>query len=101
MPDEKRFPIQSTGTVPWWAAERAYKGYAAAGHGAQSLERVAERGGFGPHEFAVLFQGLSYNDERFGDRWIPALVATAAELGAEWDVSAIPWLQADRKRRGD
>lgn len=101
MPKEKRFPIQHGGSVPWWAAERAYEGYAAAGHGDQSLERLAQRGGFGVGEFGVLFQGLAYNDARFEERSQPAVIATAIELGAQWDVTGNPWLQPNRKRRTD
>ena len=95
---ERRFPIQNAGTVPWSAAEKAYEGYAAAGHGSQSLERVAQRGGFGVGEFAVLYQGLAYNDARFEDRVEPATVATAIELGADWDVTGNQWLKPNRKR---
>ncbi len=94
---ERRFPILRAGTVPWSAAERAYKGYVAAGHGGQSLERVAERGGFSAGEFAVMYQGYKYNDRRFDDRWIPCVIATAIELGHEWDVGMVAWLQ-ERKQ---
>lgn len=51
----KRFPIQQTGSVPWEAAEKAYTAYAARYGTGQSLERLAERGGFGLAEFAVLY----------------------------------------------
>ena len=34
-------------TIPWWLAEEAYKFYAEIYGTGQSLERLAERGGFG------------------------------------------------------
>ena len=53
----KRFPIQGGLTVSWVAAERAYRRYAELFGTDQSLERLAERGGFGLFEFAVLHEG--------------------------------------------
>ena len=46
-PDNKTFPVIGFGRIPWSVAERAYDSYVAnfGGRG-QSLERVAERGGF-------------------------------------------------------
>lgn len=73
MKSERRFPIQSNimefrlgrgrrevsaTTVPWSEAEIAYQTYAAAGHGDQSLEDLARRGGFGRFEFAFLRAGF-------------------------------------------
>lgn len=68
---ERRFPIQGgwsdaewrrlpATSVPWAHAEQAYRQYAklfpdSARH--QSLERLAERGGFGRSEFATLYFG--------------------------------------------
>ena len=52
----KMFPIQDGPDVPWEAAEQAYETY---GRGGQTLERLAERGGFGMDEFVMLFHGLS------------------------------------------
>lgn len=49
--------------VPWSVHERAWRRYAALGHGDQSAERVAERGGFGWAELCVLLTG--------GDPWNP------------------------------
>ena len=67
---ERRFPIQSdllnrrphqgairdvpATTVPWSEAEIAWQTYDYLGHGDQSLERLAERGGFGRYGFAML-----------------------------------------------
>ncbi len=54
--DCKQFPIQSEYinkihypecTIPWWLAELAYKDYSKRYGTSQSLERLAERGGFG------------------------------------------------------
>lgn len=48
---ERRAPVQGdryrvAGTIPWSVHLKAWEGYAAAGHGSQSAERLAERGGF-------------------------------------------------------
>ena len=51
-----RFPIQGFALgVPWSAAESAYKVYARRYGREQTLERLAERGGFGLYEFAALY----------------------------------------------
>jgi hypothetical protein len=50
----KRFPIQGGLSVSWAAAEQAYRGYTRLYSDAQSLERIAERGGFGLGEFVCL-----------------------------------------------
>ena len=63
MPDDTRpFPIQGgdsyrdsegrllhtqKSTIPWWLAEIAYKYYSEIYGNQQTLERLAERGGFG------------------------------------------------------
>lgn len=43
----KVFPIQNVGLIPWSLAERAYKDYSGRHGKTQSLQRMAERGGFG------------------------------------------------------
>lgn len=53
----KRFPIQQVGLVPWGLAERAYERYAQLYGRSQSLERLAERGGFGLAELGFLLRG--------------------------------------------
>lgn len=57
MSDERMFPIQSQRgakahplSIPWSVAELAYSVYAGLYGRSQSLERLAERGGFGPGE---------------------------------------------------
>jgi hypothetical protein len=54
------FPIQTERgakphplKIPWSVAEKAYSVYAVL-HGSQSLQRLAERGGFGPSEMDTL-----------------------------------------------
>lgn len=67
--DNMRFPIQSHHTktnqgmahlagssIPWWLAEIAYEHYAARFGTQQSLERLAERGGFGRDELVGLLR---------------------------------------------
>lgn len=46
--------------IPWWLAEEAYKFYAKEFGTAQSLERMAERGGFGREELLSLLRRENY-----------------------------------------
>ena len=69
MNDMRQFPIQGgmrgekpfgncdVSKVPWWLAEIAYAHYASLFGTQQSLERLAERGGFGREEFVLLLRG--------------------------------------------
>ena len=43
-------------TIPWWLAEIAYEHYAERYGTQQSLERLAERGGFGRRELVALIR---------------------------------------------
>jgi hypothetical protein len=57
--DTRPFPIQSEGgrkasVIPWWLAEIAYERYAELYGDRQSLERLAQRGGFGRLELVEL-----------------------------------------------
>ena len=64
--DTRPFPIQADygigdkkkvkSTVPWWLAEIAYEYYAKRFGKTQSLERLAERGGFGREELVMLIR---------------------------------------------
>lgn len=64
MTDTRPFPIQADhqrprnepSTIPWWLAEVAYEYYAAKFGTQQSLERLAERGGFGREELVGLLR---------------------------------------------
>lgn len=53
----KTFPIQRVGRIPYSIAERAYQRYVQLYGSKQSLERLAERGGFGLVELGVLLRG--------------------------------------------
>lgn len=64
MPNET-FPIQveiqgrlrlPATQIPWWLAEIAYKHYVELYGSQQSLERLAERGGFGRDELLTLLR---------------------------------------------
>ncbi len=44
-------------TIPWWLAEKAYEIYSNQFGTQQSLERLAERGGFGRYELTRLLKG--------------------------------------------
>lgn len=63
----RRAPVQGDrglhgpGTIPWTTHLLAWDGYAAAGHGSQSAERIAERGGFSYIEVQCAIAG-HYND---------------------------------------
>ncbi len=50
--------------IPWHFHERAWGAYAAAGHGDQSAERLAERGGFGVYELVACLALGDYNKPR-------------------------------------
>jgi hypothetical protein len=63
--DTKPFPIQGTlrsggglkpSTISWWLAEIAYAEYKRRYGGQQSIERMAERGGFGRQELLDLLR---------------------------------------------
>ena len=54
---DKRFPIQGGLTISWEAAQRAYDHYAKLYGRSQTLQRLAERGGFGIREFVELWYG--------------------------------------------
>jgi hypothetical protein len=47
-------PGREPGTVAWAEHEQAWRTYAARGHGGQSAERIAQRGGFGYAELVDL-----------------------------------------------
>lgn len=55
--EERMFPIQDGDNVLWSEAEKAYSTYTRLFGNSQSLERLAERGGFGKREFELLYQG--------------------------------------------
>jgi len=70
MDDNRPFPIQheykrnkagemerhESSEIPWWLAEVAYEWYAKRYGTKQSLERLAERGGFGRSELIMLIR---------------------------------------------
>lgn len=68
MAEERRFPIQAEWnhkdhlrypalSIPWSVAEMAYRNYAARYGNGQSLETIAQRGGFGREELLRLLDG--------------------------------------------
>lgn len=60
---EAMFPMQDGPNIPWSVAQKIYKLYSGLFGTEQSLERLAERGGFGWAE--VKFIGEKYK-KRFG-----------------------------------
>lgn len=66
--DEERWaPVQGMASgivgIPWGLHERLWGVYAAWGHGSQSAERMAERGGFGLGEIARLSVGYYHGED--------------------------------------
>ena len=53
---EGRMIYLQKSTIPWWLAEEAYKFYSAKYDTEQSLERLAERGGFGRIELLLFLR---------------------------------------------
>lgn len=55
---DRRFPLLGgRGSIPWSIAEEAYAEYARLYGSTQSLERLAQRGGFAPEELDELRPG--------------------------------------------
>lgn len=73
--DERRFPIQPGASVPWSLAQAAYTTYARLFGSEQSMERLAERGGFGWGEFACLRLGHDVARCRHGQRCLEQALA--------------------------
>ena len=44
-------------SIPWWLAEKAYEVYSNQFGTTQSLQRLADRGGFGRYELTQLLKG--------------------------------------------
>lgn len=59
--------VPTGGTVPWSVHESAWEGYSAAGHGSQSAEMMAARGGFSYLEIQYALAGR-FNDLMYPDR---------------------------------
>lgn len=57
MPHSGHLPHGISMRVPWRIHEKAWQQYAKLGHGSQSAERLAERGGFGLGELIYLLAG--------------------------------------------
>jgi hypothetical protein len=83
---QRWFPIQRGGKVDWTAAEQAYRDYSKRYGTDQSLERLAERGGFGIVEFCEHYRGQRLNPlERSSNDEVCRVVLTIAdELGLRW-----------------
>lgn len=63
----KRFPVLGTGrTISWKTAQRAYSVYSNLYSNGQTLERLAERGGFAESELDDLYQKWREEEEYTG-----------------------------------
>jgi len=71
---ERSFPIQGFGLIPWAMAERAYETYTRLFGASQSLDRLAERGGFGFIEWAMLWCGQRPMDTQLQERCVAKAV---------------------------
>lgn len=60
--DEGRMSYPQESTIPWWLAEAAYKVYSSKYGKDQTLQRLAERGGFGRAELLWLLRGGRTDD---------------------------------------
>lgn len=85
MNDRKMFPIQTERgapphplLIPWHIAELAYSVYASRYGTSQSLERLAERGGFGPSEMDIFLPDWRDRCQKFHEVWI--VVRTMLDL---------------------
>lgn len=94
MDTNRPFPIQGDegspgGWIPWWLAEIAYASYVAEGHGDQSLERLAQRGGFGWIELGRLLSGTYSGNGKCPRRDNREVLAAlkAAWAAKPWEVS--------------
>ena len=85
---ERWFPLLQGGRVDWPAAEQAYRDYARRYGAQQSLELLAQRGGFGLIEFCELYRGKPLSRVERGTRREESIgcmvLAVADELGARW-----------------
>jgi hypothetical protein len=62
MPRSARFPMQDGPDVDWTTAEEIYKMYSYLFGTEQSLDRLAERGGFGWEEVSIIVK--RYHDKK-------------------------------------
>ena len=79
-PDERVAPVQDDrgdtvrlSAIPWGLHEALWRIYADHGHGSQSAERMAERGGFSRAELGMLAVGLYGLDRVARGRTVPLL----------------------------
>jgi hypothetical protein len=96
-PDERVAPVQDDrnsvtrlSAIPWGLHELLWRVYADHGHGNQSAERLAERGGFGRFELGMLAVGAYGSGSTPRGRTVPI-------LDLYRDASAAP-LNHDRER---
>lgn len=62
-PNNEEFRVPFPRTIPWADAEKAYKTYSRRYGTSQSLERLAERAGFGGYEFVQYFYDIKDNSD--------------------------------------
>lgn len=83
--EARTFPIQHGEPIPWTAAEKAYQTYAKLYGRQQSLERLAERGGFGLKEWACLYLGHDADEYHYrndADRCVMQALRAALSVPA-------------------
>ena len=95
VPAERMFPMQGGPRIPWWLAEVIYAGYSAVEGTNQSLERMAERGGFGWAEVEFYWTGIGPS-KRIGST---ARDAMAAALANRKPNDEVAWLLRQMRNR--
>jgi hypothetical protein len=106
---ERRFPIQTRfprgASIPWSLAEQLYEACGQIWHGrqGQSLERLAERGGWGTGELGTMLLGLDVmGRERAMPSLLDALSSPAQPIPEECgNTSEGPRIEADAQTLGD
>ena len=89
--ERKEFPVIRWGNVPWDMGQRAYEGYSGEYGSSQSIERIAERGGFHPNEMDQFVPGWR---EELSE--ITALRAEVERLRKSTPVARLDAMEAER-----
>lgn len=66
----RMFPMQDGPPIPWETATVVYRAYAALYGTSQTLERLADRGGFGWAEVAAIFKEVGFRHPALHQRLV-------------------------------
>lgn len=85
---EKMFPMLDGPKIPWTTAETIYRAYSCIeGPSCQTLERLAERGGFGWGEVGIYMKKVQHKQPKL-HREIRSVSQTSGKVSAEQRVKA-------------